>query len=309
MKALFAVPGIAAELDPIALDQIFTFWFPLAPRTPFRGVARAAAGASARRRRRGRHVRPLLAARISRCRRCRRASTAATRREIAEELRALLLDATRIRLRADVPVGAYLSGGLDSSIIAAAVHRLVPERLRTFSVTFESAEFDESAVAARDGAGARHRPQRDPLPRRRYRPHLPRGHPPRRAARSCAPRRRRSSRSSEARPRQRLQGRADRRGRRRGLRRLRHLQGSASSAASARAPAAARKRPAAPLPAPLPLPSGACRASRQSYREAFFADRPRRARRSALLASAALPHDRRRQAVLLGRDARGACRL
>jgi asparagine synthase (glutamine-hydrolysing) len=65
--------------------------------------------------------------------------------DIAEELRALLLDATRIRLRSDVPVGAYLSGGLDSSIITAAVKQIKPERLRTFSVTFEAEEFDESA--------------------------------------------------------------------------------------------------------------------------------------------------------------------
>ena len=44
-----------------------------------------------------------------------------------------------------MPVGAYLSGGLDSSIITAAVKRIRPDRLRTFSVTFESEEFDESA--------------------------------------------------------------------------------------------------------------------------------------------------------------------
>src|SRR5262249_16850030 len=39
VKALLEVPGVAAELDPVALDQIFTLWFPLAPRTIFKGVS------------------------------------------------------------------------------------------------------------------------------------------------------------------------------------------------------------------------------------------------------------------------------
>src|SRR6185369_1001219 len=66
--------------------------------------------------------------------------------EVAEELEALLEDATRIRLRADVPVGAYLSGGFDSSATTALARRVGGGgRLRTFSVGFESAEFDESA--------------------------------------------------------------------------------------------------------------------------------------------------------------------
>ena len=52
--------------------------------------------------------------------------------------------ATRIRLRADVPVGAYLSGGLDSSLISALAARTVTHGLRTFSLAFHSEEHDES---------------------------------------------------------------------------------------------------------------------------------------------------------------------
>jgi len=65
--------------------------------------------------------------------------------EIAEELLHLLQDATRIRLRSDVPVGAYLSGGIDSTVTTALVRKLASNRLRSFSITFEDTEFDESS--------------------------------------------------------------------------------------------------------------------------------------------------------------------
>jgi asparagine synthase (glutamine-hydrolysing) len=55
-----------------------------------------------------------------------------------------LIDSVRLQLRADVPVGAYLSGGLDSSVIAALVKLYNRQSLRTFSVAFEDPEFDES---------------------------------------------------------------------------------------------------------------------------------------------------------------------
>jgi asparagine synthase (glutamine-hydrolysing) len=60
------------------------------------------------------------------------------------QLRNLLVEATRLRLRADVPVGAYLSGGLDSSAIAALIHRYTDNRLETFSIAFADKAFDES---------------------------------------------------------------------------------------------------------------------------------------------------------------------
>ncbi|GGE29775.1 asparagine synthetase B [Agaricicola taiwanensis] len=143
IKALLTVPGITAEIDPIALDQIFTFWCPLAPRTGFKGIEELEPGhrliAESDR---------LVCEPYWRLTYPRSGEEEEDRRsepEIREELRALLLDATELRLRSDVPVGAYLSGGLDSSIITAAVKHIRSDRLRTFSVTFDNAEFDETA--------------------------------------------------------------------------------------------------------------------------------------------------------------------
>src|SRR5579859_8301676 len=59
----------------------------------------------------------------------------------ADELLDLLVNATQVRLRSDVPVGAYLSGGLDSTVTTALVKKFTNARLRTFSVSFEDAEF------------------------------------------------------------------------------------------------------------------------------------------------------------------------
>lgn len=142
VKALATLPDVAVELDPIGFDQIFTLWTTIAPRTVFRNIQELPPGCT------------MVATRDSvRMRRYWRLAFPTadedSRRVVdepsmAEELRHLLADATRIRLRSDVPVGAYLSGGLDSSIVTALAIDVASERLRTFSVTFEPSEFDES---------------------------------------------------------------------------------------------------------------------------------------------------------------------
>ncbi len=140
IKALLAVPGVSAEIDPIALDQVFTFWFTLPPRTPFKGIYELPPG-------------HLLVCRDGRAtvKRYwqlkypnRQDRLDITEEQAASRLHELLVDATRIRLRSDVPVGAYLSGGLDSSVTTALIRNFTSSHLRTFSVTFETGEFDES---------------------------------------------------------------------------------------------------------------------------------------------------------------------
>ncbi|MCK5098211.1 MAG: asparagine synthase (glutamine-hydrolyzing), partial [Desulfobacteraceae bacterium] len=68
-----------------------------------------------------------------------------TQEEAADKLTELLEDAVRLRLLADVPVGAYLSGGLDSSIITSIIAEKFNNRLKTFSLGFEEKAFDETA--------------------------------------------------------------------------------------------------------------------------------------------------------------------
>ena len=67
--------------------------------------------------------------------------------EVCERIREAVLEATRLRLRSDVPVGALLSGGVDSSAVVAAMAQLSDGPVKTFSIGFDVDEFDESASA------------------------------------------------------------------------------------------------------------------------------------------------------------------
>ena len=151
VKALLASGQVPATLDPDGLDETFTFWAPLAPRTMFAGIAQVCPG----------EMIVVQGARLQRRSYWRwefpDAGSHRTAREtqLETELRDLLTDATRIRLRADVPVGAYLSGGLDSSSLVALVNRIVPDLLRTFSIGFDDAGLDETEHQQRMAAHLR----------------------------------------------------------------------------------------------------------------------------------------------------------
>lgn len=142
-KALIAAGVASGALDPLALMDIFTLWFPLPPRTVFAGVSELPPGHALVAKAGRTEIRRYWNAAYPTV-----AEDGADRRseeDVSDQVAHLLREATAIRLRADVPVGSYLSGGLDSSIVSSLAAEQVSERLRTFSVTFENPEFDESA--------------------------------------------------------------------------------------------------------------------------------------------------------------------
>ncbi|HYU89605.1 MAG TPA: asparagine synthase (glutamine-hydrolyzing) [Gemmatimonadales bacterium] len=144
VKALLATGEVDRALDPEGLDEVFTFWAARAPRTPFRGIRALEPGCCARWQDGRLTTRRYYAFDY--------AETAAEPADALDALDELLRSAVRLRLQADVPVGGYLSGGIDSSIVCALAASGSPHALRTFSVTFEDPALDESgyqlAVAA-----------------------------------------------------------------------------------------------------------------------------------------------------------------
>lgn len=141
VKAIFAAdPSIPRAFDPVGIDQTLTFWAPVAPRSVFLGVGEVEPG----------HVRVYEGGTV----RDRAYWTPRFQEDgggfkgslddAVDAVRAALERATSLRmLRADVPVGAYLSGGLDSSLVAALARRATPAKFATFSLRFEDDEFDE----------------------------------------------------------------------------------------------------------------------------------------------------------------------
>jgi asparagine synthase (glutamine-hydrolysing) len=153
IKAILAHPGVSADIDDSVVPLYFLHGFVPHPRTIYRNI---------------RHVEPGTIAVVSHdgtttSRRywqltfpdvSREPLPPRSRRRTAGEVRDLVTAAVERRLMSDVPLGAFLSGGLDSTIIVGVMSRLLREPVRTFSIGFEGdAAFDETALARDTAAG------------------------------------------------------------------------------------------------------------------------------------------------------------
>jgi asparagine synthase (glutamine-hydrolysing) len=140
IKALLPQLSEAPRISPASLDQIFTFWAPRSPNTLFEDIFEVSPG----------HMLVLESGRLQESNYwdwnfpLHDGYIKGSDNELAEQLYDLLADATSIRLRADVPVGAYLSGGLDSSALVALIRGHTDAALKTFSIGFEEQSLDES---------------------------------------------------------------------------------------------------------------------------------------------------------------------
>jgi len=143
IKALLLPEAVQARPDPIGLDQLFTFWATLPPRTVLEGIRELPPA----------HILTLRAGELDVHRywqldfpnRDEGRSYPEPEEYHAAKLLDLLRDAVKIRLRADVPVASFLSGGLDSSIVSALAKRFYNSSLKTFSVRFADPAYDEGS--------------------------------------------------------------------------------------------------------------------------------------------------------------------
>ena len=137
-KALLRHPKAARELDPVGIAETLTLWSTLPQRSAFSRIRELAPAHYA-------VIGADGAVRESRWWALGFEPEERPEADFLEELESLLVDATRIRLRADVPVAAYVSGGVDSAAVAALAAREVGHGLHAFGIGFADSRFDESS--------------------------------------------------------------------------------------------------------------------------------------------------------------------
>ncbi|HVY44222.1 MAG TPA: asparagine synthase (glutamine-hydrolyzing), partial [Minicystis sp.] len=138
MKAFLALPGFALSFDAAALATLFLLWTPLPDGTPFAGIRQVPPGCALRVRGDEREIVRFADVDVE------RPAFLGSSEDAAARARELLTESVRLRMRSDVEVGTYLSGGLDSAIVTSLARLHGSGRLHTFSVEFEEPAFDES---------------------------------------------------------------------------------------------------------------------------------------------------------------------
>jgi asparagine synthase (glutamine-hydrolysing) len=141
LKSILEVPGLPREIDPAAIDDYLTYQYIPHPRTIFRGFQKLPPGHYAIYQDDRLEIRPYWQPDFT-------LERTISKEDAIAELRALLESAVRLRMRSDVPLGAFLSGGIDSSIVVALMQQQSAQPVKTFTIGFPDKEFDESNYAA-----------------------------------------------------------------------------------------------------------------------------------------------------------------
>jgi len=157
LKALLAHPAMKKEIDPNALEKYFHFEYVPAPHTIFKNVYKLEA-AHYLVFQNGMHTDHEYWNIIDGSGNSEHSMRNANAGEVMRDLDTKLSEAVGRMLVADVPLGVFLSGGIDSSTVAYYAQQQATERIRTFSIGFEEASFDESAYAQKvaDRIGSDH---------------------------------------------------------------------------------------------------------------------------------------------------------
>ena len=142
LKSLLEVPGLPREIDFSAVDEYLTYQYVPHPNTIFRGFRKLPPGHVAVYQDDRVSVRPYWTPDFT-------AERQISDSQAIEELRGLLESAVRLRMRSDVPLGAFLSGGVDSSIIVALMQQQSSTPVKSFTIGFPIKDYDESQYAER----------------------------------------------------------------------------------------------------------------------------------------------------------------
>lgn len=138
IKSLFQQRNLTRELRPESLSQVYTYWTTITPYTAFKGIYELPPGHFGIYSRKGLSIEKFWELNFN------HTDSNISFGDAMDKFHELFSDAVRIRLRADVEVAAYLSGGIDSSATVAYIKDIEPGILNTFSIRFEEKDFDES---------------------------------------------------------------------------------------------------------------------------------------------------------------------